>query len=202
MRYDPAVHQRRSVRLPGYDYAQAGAYCVTICAYQRRSVFGAVVGEEVVLNRWGEVVAKEWERSAAVRRGVEMDAFVVMPNHVHGIVVITGGTGDGDVGAHCVRPVCPSGACAEGARSAPLRRSPASLASFVAGVKSAVTKRINGIRGGDRTAIWQRNYYEHVIRDEGDLEEIRRYIAENPTHWAEDRENPAWSAGARMLRRR
>ena len=213
MRYDPAVQQRRSVRLAGYDYAQAGAYYLTICAYERRCVFGRVVGEEMVLTRWGEVVAEEWVRSGAMRPGVEMDAFVVMPNHLHGIVVFT-------VGADGCPPERKQGRGAgrgapmalgrrwperagerDGAHSgAPLRRTARSVGSLVAQFKATAARRINVARETPGAPVWQRNYYEHVIRDEGDLEEIRRYIAENPQRWGEDRENPALSAGARRLR--
>ena len=174
MTYDPATHNRRSIRLREYDYAQAGAYFVTICTQHRECLFGEIVDGRARLNAPGEVVAAEWSRSARIRREIELDSFVVMPNHVHGIVVIR------DVGAHGRAPLLPS----------PPYRPPRSLGSFVAGFKSAATKRINAIRGTPGLPVWQRNYYEHVIRNEDDLDRVRRYIAENPLRWEEDPENP------------
>jgi len=178
MRYDAEKHHRRSIRLRGYDYAQAGAYFVTICTQNRECLFGEIVDGQVALNVPGEVVAEEWLRSARIRGEIELDAFVVMPNHLHGIVVIR------DVGAHGRAPL-PS----------PPHRPPRSLGSFVAGFKSVSTKRINAIRGTPGVPVWQRNYREHVIRDDHDLGRVRRYIAENPLRWDEDPENPN-AAGA------
>jgi len=174
MRYDPTKHHRRSIRLPGYDYGQATAYFVTICTQNRECVFGEVINGQVVLSEAGELAREEWLRSADIRSEIELDAFVVMPNHLHGIVVTR------DVGAHGRAPL-------------PLapHRPPRSLGSFVAGFKSAVTKRINEIRDAPGVPVWQRNYYEHVIRDEDDLDRVRRYIAENPLRWEEDPENPS-----------
>ena len=178
MTYGPAKHHRRSIRLREYDYAQAGAYFVTLVAHARECLFGRVVEGQTHLSMPGEVVAAEWLRSARIRGEIELDAFVVMPNHVHGIVVIR------DVGAHGRAPLPTA-----------LRRSPRSLGSFIAGFKSAATKRINAIRGTPGVPVWQRNYYEHVIRDDDDLGRVRRYIAENPLRWDEDPENPN-AAGA------
>lgn len=88
MRYDPDKHHRRSIRLHGYDYAQAGAYFVTICTQNRECLFGDIEDGEMRLNDYGRVVEEEWLRTATIRREVELDAFIVMPNHVHGIIVI------------------------------------------------------------------------------------------------------------------
>ena len=174
MRYDPTKHHRRSIRLSGYDYAKEGAYFVTIVTHQHECLFGGIADGEMRVDGYGEVVRDEWLRSVQIRREIELDAFVVMPNHVQGIVVIR------DVGAHGRAPL-PS----------PPHRPPRSLASFVAGFKSVSTKRINAIRGTPGVPVWQRNYYEHVIRDDDDLGRVRRYIAENPLRWDEDPENPA-----------
>jgi putative transposase len=88
MKYDPNIHHRRSIRLPGYDYSQSGAYFVTICAYQRQCLFGDVVDGQMVLNQYGAIVADEWQKSSVIRREIELDAWMVMPNHFHGIVII------------------------------------------------------------------------------------------------------------------
>ena len=176
MTYDPTTHHRRSIRLPTYDYAQPGAYFVTLVTHARECLFGQVIDSEMRLNGLGDVVAREWRRTGGIRREVELDVFVVMPNHVHVIVF---------VGAHGRAPEhdAPD-------YGAPPHRPPRSLGSLVAGFKSAVTKRINGMRGTPGLPLWQRNYYEHVIRDEEELNRVREYVAGNPTNWEEDPENP------------
>ncbi len=213
MVYDPEVHRRRSVRLRGYDYTLAGAYFVTLCAYERECLFGDVVDGMMVLNGYGNAVRDEWMRTPRIRPEVELDEFVLMPNHFHAILFIT------DVGAHrrappggCNPPlqksVCRTGAhigappggcnpplqksvCRTGAHiGAPLRRQPGSIGSIVAGFKSAATKRINALRDNPGAPVWQRNYYEHVIRGERDLDAIRQYIACNPAKWELDDNHP------------
>ncbi len=174
MKYDPALHHRRSLRLPGYDYREAGAYFLTLVAYRRECLFGEMLDGKVRLSALGEVVAKEWGQTRKIRPEIHLDAFVVMPNHIHGIVVVRG-----PVGAHSRAP-----------RHDSPYRSPRSLGSFVAGFKSAVTRRINQVRGMPGIPVWQRNYYEHVIRYEKELNRIRQYIADNPARWADDPENP------------
>jgi len=173
MNYDPPRHHRRSIRLPAYDYARAAAYFVTLVAHTRESLFGQVIDSEMRLSVLGLVVAEEWRRTRDIRGEIQLDAFVAMPNHIHAIVIIADQTVN--VGAH---------------GRAPLRRPPRSLGSFIAGFKSAVTKRINEIRGTAGLPVWHRNYYEHVIRNEEELDRIRQYIAGNPTCWDHDRENP------------
>jgi REP element-mobilizing transposase RayT len=185
MNQDPTRHHRRSLRLPAYDYAQAGAYFVTMVAHQRQCLFGEIVDGRVVKNGYGEAVEHEWFLSSEIRPGIQLDAFVVMPNHVHGIVII------GDrVGAHSCAPLPSLSHGRAPLRNSPSPRPPRSLGSFIAGFKSAATKRINEMRRTPGNAVWQRNYYEHVIRDERELDVIRQYCVENPLRWAEDRENP------------
>jgi putative transposase len=173
VKYGPAQHHRRSIRLPAYDYAQAGAYFVTLVSHARECLFGQVIDGEMRLNALGEVVVEEWRRTGEIRREVEPDILVVMPNHIHGIVI---------VGAHGRAPL----------HRAPLHRSPRSVGSFVAGFKSAVTKRINEMRGTPGLPLWQRNYYEHIIRNEEDLNHVRQYVVDNPARWEHDEENPAY----------
>jgi REP element-mobilizing transposase RayT len=169
--------RRRSIRLPGYDYSQPGMYFVTICVEGKACLFGEVVKGEMAVNEYGRIVQEEWSRSAEIRREIQLDEFVVMPNHVHGIVEIIEPPSVGATGR------------------SPLRLKPGppprSLGSFVAGFKSAVTTRINILRGTPDVPLWQRNYYEHIIRNEDDLRRIREYIQTNPVRWELDRENPA-----------
>ena len=166
---------RRSIRMPGWDYRSAGAYFVTLVA-TRRLLFRRVAGGVMALSPWGRIVHEEWLSSAAIRREIRLDEFVVMPNHVHGIVWILKGAQS--VGG------------SEGARPAPPQRAPRSLGAVVGGFKSSVTKKINQVSQNSNAPIWQRNYYERVIRDESELERARIYILHNPGRWAEDAENP------------
>lgn len=181
MEHHPDRQNRRSLRLPDYDYRQVGAYFVTICAWGRECLFGDIVDGEMRLNELGRIADEEWRRTADIRDEIEMDAYVVMPNHLHGIVIITSRPDPfPSVGAH---------------GRAPLQRPPKSLGSFIAGFKSSVTKRINLHRDNPGAPVWQRNYYERVIRDPDELTRIRQYIADNPALWAEDDENPAnWTS--------
>ena len=192
--------------MQGYDYGQGGAYFITICVHKRLCLFGSVVDNDVVLSPAGEMVWSWWDRLPRKFPGIDSDAFVVMPNHVHAIIVIASDVGATPRG----RPVDQSGthdACAEGGRArgpapTPVRFDEAtrslgrpSLGAVVGWFKAITTNAyIRGVkqRGWPRFSkrFWQRNYYEHVIRNEHDLNEIRQYIAHNATRWAEDSENP------------
>lgn len=187
------------MRWEGYDYASAGTYVVTIVTAGRVSLFGDVVGSAMALNELGTIVDEEWRRSAAIRREVSLDTFIVMPNHLHGIVMIDDLAAETDhVGAHggapCISetgvdlPAWTRGDRAHG--RVPLRRPPRSLGSLVAGFKAAATKRINIVRGWPGAPVWQRGYHDRVVRDDAELDRFRWYINQNPTDWARDRENP------------
>ena len=175
-RYNRETHHRRSVRIKGYDYSQPGAYFITICSWQRESVFGEIVDGAMELNECGKIVQHEWFCSSVIRHEIELDVFVIMPNHIHGIIFINNtGRDNAVVGANGLSP---------------LRMKPKSISSFMAGFKSAVTKQINISRGTEGRPVWQRNYYEHVIRNEKELFKIRKYIEYNPLRWSEDKDHP------------
>lgn len=178
--YGSQARRRPSIRLPNYDYSRAGAYFITVCTHGRELLFGDVIDSEIELNELGRIAAQEWLKSARLRAEIALDAWVVMPNHVHGIVMITDDHGGGAMPA----PVSPAGP------------RPRSLGALMAGFKSAATKRINAQLSTPSASVWQRNYYEHVIRNESVLNRIRQYIADNPARWWEDPENPAVAAGA------
>jgi REP element-mobilizing transposase RayT len=290
MKFDPDRHHHRSIRLKGYDYAQAGAYFVTICAQDRACLFGAITDREMQMNDAGEMIARWWEEVPHKFPSVELDLFVVMPNHFHGIIVLA----DSPVGADlrvcpdpprvcpdpprvcpdpprvcpdpprvCPDPprVCPDphgvhtniqdaqaniqdaqaniqdaraniqdaraniqdaraniqdaraniqgaqaniqGAHAniQGARAniqgahagAPLRRT--AVGEIVQWFKTMATNEyIRGVKqkrwAPFRGRLWQRDYYEHIIRDDADFDRIREYISNNPGNWANDDENP------------
>ena len=197
MTYDPRKHDRRSLRMPGYDYAGHGAYFVTICTYRRECLLGRVENDTVVLSPMGEIVREEWLRSAEIRREIALDEFVVMPNHMHGIVFIEADMSPGAsrrdsqkaprtiVGAASAPP---SDSPSTGASS---NLTPRSLGAMIAGFKIAAAKGINATRSTPGKPVWQRNFFEHVVRNAADLDELRRYIADNPAAWATDEENPA-----------
>ena len=170
--------ERRSIRLRGYDYSQVGAYFVTICTHDRACVFGNIVDGAMRLNSIGEMAAEEWIKSERVRGEIELDEWVVMPNHLHGIVWITY-----SIGVHLV-------VGATGRSPLPSGPIPRSIGAMVAGFKSAATKRINAVLGTPGAPVWQRDYYEHVIRNEDTLDRIRRYIRDNPSKWPDDPDNP------------
>jgi len=256
VRYDPEKHRRRSIRLKGYDYSHAGVYFVTICTQGRACLFGEVIDGEMRLNDAGRMVVAEWERLPALFPNVVLDAFVVMPNHVHGIVILTNPADDttdratpmgttpmgttpmgttpmgatpmgatpmgattrvaptttGDdttpVGAGLVPAQSGAGlvpaqsgaglvpASSVPAQSVPAPSTPApTLGDVIGAFKSRVTvEYTRGVKTLGWTPfdkrLWQRNYYEHIIRNEEALNRIRQYILENPIRWTVDRENP------------
>lgn len=194
-RYDPALHHRRSIRLPTYDYRQAGAYFVTLCTDRRTSVFGAIVDEAMHRNAYGEIVAEDWAWLAERYPAVRLDAFVVMPNHLHGIVMIAASEDDGREGGprEGGSQVRKGGSWGgeDGSRTAPTEMgesSRKSLGRLIGAFKTVSTKHVNEWREAPGVALWQRNYYEHIIRDDSDLARIREYIAANPARWREDSE--------------
>lgn len=196
-RYHPHIHHRQSIRLKGYDYSSAGAYYVTVCTFRRQQLLGEVADGEMVTNELGRIVEQTWMKLPEHFQYVTLDEFVVMPNHVHGIVFINEGRGD------ALNVI-------EGARLSDLNASPlrphgtqrGSLGAIVQNVKSVASRRINRLRRMPGAPLWQRNYYEHVVRNENELDRIRRYVVGNPAKWDEDEYNPRYvyradaSAGA------
>lgn len=168
---------RHSIRLPGYDYSQSGAYFLTLCSWKHECIFGEIKDNEMVLNEYGEIVSEEWMHSADIREELMLDAMVIMPNHLHGIVFL-----ENPVGAHGRAPVQES-------NNSSVQRKPKSIGSFIAGIKASVTQKINQCRNMPGMPVWQRNYYEHVIRNEKELFDIREYIQNNPLQWDLDNEN-------------
>ena len=198
MPFNSEKHRRRSIRLPGYDYSQPGAYFVTICTLNRACLFGDIVNGVMRLNPMGCMVQECWMAIPQHFPHVVLDAFVVMPNHVHGILVIVEKTNAGAAhSAGAMRSVGATHASPLQNDNTPTRpRGPKrqSIASIVGSFKSAVTKCINEYRGTPGAPVWQRNYYEHIIRTEESLNHIREYILQNPLRWHLDRENPERTA--------
>ena len=181
---DSDGRQRGSMRLSGHDYAEPGSYFVTICTQNRDLVFGDFADGEVRLSGFGRTANAAWEEIPAHFAGVEVDEYVVMPNHVHGIIVIVLST---------------PGPTPRATRASPLRGAAGpgkgSIGAIVGSYKSAVSRGINQTRGKGGVSVWQRSYYEHIIRDEADLNRIRQYIWDNPARWDQDPENPHVAGG-------
>ena len=201
MKYNPEIHHRRSIRLKGYDYTQPGAYFVTVCAHQRMHFFGEVVNGEMVLNDRGKIARDEWFKTATLRPYVKLyeDEFVIMPNHGHGIIWI-----EEDVGAlrgnvqlrgrqnRAEQRSAPTKTVSAPTKtvSAPTKTvAPGSLSAIVRAYKSAVTYAVNAAENQRGAVLWQRNYYEHIIRNDRERKNIGWYILNNPLNWQLDRDN-------------
>ena len=176
MAYNRKKHHRRSIRLPGYDYTQPGAYYITICTYERQCWFGDIDNGKMQKNYLGYIAHIFWQALPRRFPHIELDVFVVMPNHLHGILIITD----------------------EGYQALPKNRPrkeqfgkpvPGSIPTVVRSFKSAVTRRINLMRRTKTPPIWQGNYYESIVRVETGLDAIRQYIINNPLQWEIDKEN-------------
>ncbi len=179
---------RKSVRLKRYDYSRPGAYFITICTRKRKSNLGSVVNGEIALSEYGEIVANSWEWLPKQYPYVLLDEWVVMPNHIHGIIMIASGA------------VHPSVSDADGSHLGP-RRNPTvpikgepstrrkPIGELIGAFKTVSTKSLNEILRTPGARFWHRNYYEHVIRDDEDLHSIRKYILHNPRKWEYDVEN-------------
>lgn len=189
MKYDPEIHRRCSSRLRGYDYSKAGAYFITICSKGRECLFGDIVHGEMRVNDAGNMIHAAWNDLPARFNKMERDEFIVMPNHVHGIVVLI------CRGESCIRPSFSSSTKQGYHKDRPYGTLSDSIGRIAQALKSMTTHQyINGVR---RSAwkpfsgkLWQRNYWDHVIRNESELDRIRAYIMNNPAQWASDQLNP------------
>ena len=196
---EPAQPRRRSsLRLRGFNYASPGAYFMTSCTWRNHSILGDVVGGRVSLSPPGEIVTTCWKGISEHLPFAAVDVSIVMPNHVHGILFLQGeGALVGSVGAtHAVSRRRAAGLRGTNGAS-PLRVSgrpsgpqAASLSAVVGAFKAACSRLVNQYRGTPGAPVWQRGFHEQVIRDEADLERIRRYIEHNPLRWAKDEEHP------------
>jgi len=176
---------RVALRLKGYDYAQSGAYFVTICLQDRLCLFGEVSAGLLVPNQYSALVEQAWNDLPNHYPHVSLDQFVVMPNHIHGIIILT------DVGAGFnsdVRAGLKPAPTAIGLTPNPPKRH--ALSEIIRALKTFSARRINEIRQSPGVPVWQRNYYEHVIRSEEDYTRIAEYIIDNPRRWSEDSLHP------------
>ncbi len=155
MPYDPRQHHRRSIRLPHYDYRNPGSYYVTICIHEKRCVFGEVKNNIVCLNEMGQIAQRNWLALPQRFPTLEMDEYIIMPNHIHGIITITERPSSTDAPA---------------------------LSKIMQIFKGATSKQIHDTYLPD--FAWQRDYFERIIRKDGDLDRTRQYIMNNPIRWS------------------
>ena len=221
-KFDPQKHHRRSIRLKGYDYSSEGAYYVTIVAQGRKCLFGEIVDGEMHHSKYGQIIQKWWDEIPVHFPNMELGAFVIMPNHVHGIIFIIDdrrgevlsprdhpnnniqnvNIGDannqgGEINDKGVKTNNQGGEINDegmninnqGGETPPLQRR--TLGQIVAYFKYQSTKEMNRIETENAiTKFWQRSYYEHIIRNEKELQQKTDYIMDNPSQWDEDDENP------------
>jgi len=176
---------RHPLRLKGYDYTQPGGYFVTICTFQNQNTFGEIVDGHMILNDFGRLVEDEWKRTEIIRKEITLDDFVIMPDHLHGIIIIDYVADL--VGAHGVSSFENDNPLVGAHGRAPLLRITGSLGSIIAGFKSSATKRINLIRGTPGTSVWQRGYFDRIIRNNKELDRVREYIRTNPVNFGDDK---------------
>ncbi|MBN1536707.1 MAG: hypothetical protein JW908_08250 [Anaerolineales bacterium] len=190
MKYNPN-HQRKSIRLKGYDYTQTGACFVTMVTWQRECLFGIVDANQMRLNEFGKIVTATWEWLPAQYPYVEFGAWCVMPNHVHGIIIING------------RDAFPGRDASRRISTVDSRRAPTTIDSrhdqmdikikplgqLIGAFKTVSAKQINILRDSIGVPVWQRNFYEHIIQNEKEMQRIHTYIQNNPRNWKNDKEN-------------
>ena len=230
MSFNKNIHHRRSIRLDGYDYASEGLYFITICVNKKECLFGDIVDGKMMLNEFGIIARNEWMKSSEIRSEIELDEFIIMPNHIHGIVRINnpnpsnvGAYGNTPGGENNDRTVAhskthndeqedhnrayfhtPGGENNDRTVAhskthndeqedhnrayfhTPLRSPSKSIGAMVRGYKSSVTTQINILRNSPQFPVWQRNYYEHIIRNDESYETIKNYILNNPSNWIND----------------
>lgn len=164
---------RQSIRLREFNYAQNGAYFVTICATQHLRLFGEIADGEIHLSQVGHVANSRWQDLPNHTPGLILDLWVVMPNHLHGIIVLPG-----SVVANAPGNQHPRGP------------KPGSLGAVIGGFKSAVSREVTAKNLSLVRPLWQRNYHERVIRNDRELDAIRKYIRDNPARWDSDPDHP------------
>ncbi|WP_071516963.1 transposase [Geitlerinema sp. PCC 9228] len=186
MKYDPNIHKRRSIRLKGYDYSQPGAYFVTICINQGLLLLGKIKNGQLYLSEAGQMVHKVWNEIPIMYPGVETDAFVIMPNHIHGIIVLTENSNPPRSNFHTDNQ-------SNHTEIAPMEKSMA-LGDVVHRFKSLTTTKYRyGVQDKNWPPfvkrLWQRNYYEVIVRNRHSLNKIREYINNNPLAWEQESEH-------------
>jgi len=181
MMVDPDIHRRKSIRLREYDYSRAGGYFVTICTDERECLFGEVINEKMSQLPIGRIAESCWQEIPRHFEHIDLDYFVVMPNHLHGILIID----DDRRGTACRAPTDDQTTTERFGKP-----QKGSIPTVIRSFKSAATKQINELRNTPGIPVWQRGFYDRVIRNDNELNKIREYILYNPLKWQLDTENP------------
>jgi len=186
------LHHRQSIRLSGYDYSSSGAYFITIRTNHEDKIFGHLWNGKMHLNEFGKIVQNEWLKSFEIRHEIVLDKFVILPDHFHAIVWITKTNGQ-NVGVNDVIVVGANGHSPLrfapytdrlNIKTNPFQMRPKSISSLITGFKSSTTTKINNLRNLHNISVWQRGFYDRIIRDEIELTKKRQYIFDNPMkHW-------------------
>ena len=175
-----SYHERRSIRLKNYDYRSSAIYFITICTNHKDMIFGKIKTGKMILNDFGIIARMEWIRTARIRTYVELDAFIIMPDHVHGIIAIKSrgmashahDSLPQDTHTHLTHNIMINRQFGK-----PIKHS---LSTIIGAYKSSVTREINRLRNRPGQIVWQRNFFEHIIRNEKELFATRKYVIENP----------------------
>ena len=184
MKYNPEKHHRRSIRLRDYDYSQSGAYFITICTNNRECIFGDIQDENVILNQFGQIVSNICNQIPKYFKNLQLDEYIIMPNHLHGIIITE--CANNHVGAIHELP---------SRNNDRISRRKMLIPKIIGRFKMNSSRQINILRKSLGAPVWQRNYYEHIIRNEDELNQIHKYIIDNPLNWETDDENPKnWRA--------
>lgn len=210
MAYNPNIHHRRSIRLKGYDYSQEGLYFITICCQNRDQLFGHIENGEMILNDFGKIAQEEWANSGIIRDNILIHEYIIMPNHIHGIIEILFKKGEskdsknfGELGIALKSPSQTIGSIIRGYKIATIKKIKDYILSEeknkereereereestgelqFAPTAPTPTEKIKSLN----FKIWQRNYYENIIRDDRAYHNISNYIINNPQKWGKDK---------------
>ncbi|MBW4488832.1 MAG: transposase [Trichocoleus desertorum ATA4-8-CV12] len=189
MKYDPNKHHRRSTRLKAYDYTALGAYFITICTHQRECLFGEIINGSTQLNSTGSTIHACWLALPRYFQQLTLDRFVIMPNHLHGILWLGNNTGRGEAFGQSI-PDNRSNLSPNASPLQPCGTQSGSIGAMIQTFKSVSTRRLNQLQGATGKTVWQRNYHDHIIRNETSLQYIRQYIDNNPLSWQQDQLHP------------
>ena len=173
-KYNSEIHHRRSIRIKDYDYSREGLYFITICTFNHERLFGYVDNEKMVLGKFGNIAYNEWLQTGEMRKNILLQEFVIMPNHMHGIIEIND--------SNCMGTMTRANTMEQFGKP-----TSNTVPTIIRGFKSTVTKQINIIRNTPGQSVWQRSYYEHVIRNEKSYNRISEYIRYNPEKWLKDK---------------
>jgi REP element-mobilizing transposase RayT len=185
-------YHRHSLRIKNYNYSIPGAYFITICTYLKENLLGYISDGKIELKVLGKITAREWLKTFQIRKNIKLDGYVIMPNHFHGIIIVTDNNGHNALCPYKnnqINVTCRGTMNRAHHYESFGRPISGSIPTIVRLFKSAVTREIKGLDYPLLYSIWQRNYYEHIIRNENELNQIREYIQNNPLRWEYDREN-------------